>query len=401
MEKKIFRKLSCIALALAIAFSGSFFMPGDLQATQGSIAYATSVSDLTVKAKDYESISLSWDSVSNAKSYQVYRSTSRKGTYKKVASTRDLSYFDKKVEQNKTYYYKVKVLKKNGTSKFTSTKSGKINTVVSLSDIPSYSYEPYTEVNANIPSFSKRMIRASAYEKYAKLDSKGRCGAAISCISTELMPTEERGSIGMIKPSGWHTVRYDDLVDGKYLYNRCHLLGFQLTGENANERNLITGTRYLNVTGMLPFENEVANYIRETNNHVLYRVTPVFKENDLVCRGVQMEAYSIEDNGEGVSFNVYCYNVQPGVRIRYSDGESCREGESFPEKIKDTTSKVTTVKNNTSGSVTYVLNTNTKKFHKVYCSSVETIKPKNREDSTASRSQIISMGYDPCKRCNP
>ena len=154
-------------------------------------------------------------------------------------------------------------------------------------------------------------------------DLLGRCGPAEACVGQELMPTEERGAIGMVKPSGWHTVRYDGVVDGKYLYNRCHLIGYQLTGENANERNLITGTRYLNVEGMLPFENQVADYVEETGNHVLYRSTPVFKGLELVARGVQIEAWSVEDGGAGVCFNVYCYNVQPGVEIDYATGESC------------------------------------------------------------------------------
>ena len=191
----------------------------------------------------------------------------------------------------------------------------------SVADIPAFSDTPYIVINDNEPEFSDEMMVTKAYESYAELDSLGRCGAAVACIGTELMPTEERGSIGQVKPSGWQTVKYD-FVDGKYLYNRCHLIGFQLTGENANVRNLITGTRYMNTEGMLPFENMVADYIKETGNHVLYRVTPIFKDNELVARGVQMEARSMEDDGEGICFHVYVYNVQPGITIDYATGKS-------------------------------------------------------------------------------
>ena len=195
---------------------------------------------------------------------------------------------------------------------------------VTLDTLPDYDESPYVDLYHGQPSFTEEEKAGTAsWERYAELDLLGRCGPAEACIGRDLMPTEERGSIGMVKPSGWHTVRYDDVVDGKYLYNRCHLIGYQLSGENANERNLITGTRYLNVVGMLPFEDLVADYVQETGNHVLYRVTPIFKGLELVARGVQMEAYSVEDGGEGVCFNVYCYNVQPGVVIDYATGESC------------------------------------------------------------------------------
>lgn len=197
---------------------------------------------------------------------------------------------------------------------------------ISLSDIPEFSGEAYVEINNNNPEFSEEESEEEFYESYDNLDELGRCGTASANIGTELMPTEKRGSIGQVKPSGWHTVKYD-CVDGKYLYNRCHLIGYQLTAENANDKNLITGTRYLNVEGMLPFENMVADYIKETDNHVLYRVTPVFEGNNLVASGVQMEAKSVEDDGEGISFNVYCYNVQPGIEIDYASGESEYVGE--------------------------------------------------------------------------
>jgi len=195
---------------------------------------------------------------------------------------------------------------------------------VSLEDIPEWSGAAYVELEGGEPGFTKEDMTLEAFETYSELDYLGRCGVAYANICPELMPTEERGNIGSVKPSGWALAKYD-CVDGKYLYNRCHLIGFQLAGENANEKNLITGTRYLNVTGMLPFENDVADYVQRTDNHVLYRVTPVFVGAELVARGVQMEAYSVEDAGEGVCFNVFVYNVQPGVGIDYATGESWLE----------------------------------------------------------------------------
>lgn len=196
-----------------------------------------------------------------------------------------------------------------------------VGNVESLDSIPNYSGSQYITVNENQPYFSDEDRTTTSFESYGALDVLGRCGTAYACVSTDTMPTEKRGSIGQIKPTGWHTVKYD-CVDGKYLYNRCHLIGYQLTAENANEKNLITGTRYLNVDGMLPFENMVADYIKETDHHVLYRVTPIFDGNNLVASGVLMEAESVEDHGEGICFNVFCYNVQPGVTIDYATGES-------------------------------------------------------------------------------
>lgn len=202
-----------------------------------------------------------------------------------------------------------------------STDSVQTATSFSLDDIPEFSDSPYVTVNDNIPYFTENDLTTEAFETYSELDDLGRCGVAYANVCQELMPTEERGEIGQVKPTGWHTVKYD-FVSGKYLYNRCHLLGYQLTGENANEQNLITGTRYLNVEGMLPFENMVADYVEETDNHVLYRVTPIFQDDELVARGVLMEGLSVEDDGEGICFNVYCYNNQPGVIIDYATGES-------------------------------------------------------------------------------
>lgn len=199
--------------------------------------------------------------------------------------------------------------------------SDDVQTTVTLDEIPEYSGEPYIVLNDNKPEFSEDDLTEEAFETYSELDDLGRCGTAYANICMEIMPTEERGSIGQVRPTGWHTVKYDN-VDGKYLYNRCHLIGYQLAGENANEKNLITGTRYMNVEGMLPFEDMVADYVKETQNHVLYRVTPVFEEENLVASGVQMEAMSVEDNGEGILYNVYVYNVQPRIGIDYTTGES-------------------------------------------------------------------------------
>ena len=220
-----------------------------------------------------------------------------------------------------------------------------------------------------------------------------RCTTAFANIGKDIMPTEKRGAIGEVKPTGWQTAKYDS-VDGKYLYNRCHLIGYQLTGENANEKNLITGTRYLNVDGMLPFENMVADYIKETNNHVLYRVTPVFSGDNLVASGVQMEAKSVEDNGDGILFNVYCFNAQPGIAIDYATGDSHQDDSIVADASKSTTAAEANVQ-------TYVLNTNTKKFHKESCNSAKSMDASNKKIYTGSRQEIIDMGYEACGVCKP
>lgn len=193
---------------------------------------------------------------------------------------------------------------------------------IDAADLPEYAGKAYTEVNGNVPYFTKEELQTESFEYYSPLDALGRCGVCVASIGTDLMPTEERGEIGSVKPSGWNQVKYAGLVEGNYLYNRCHLIGYSLSGENSNEKNLITGTRFLNVEGMLPFESRVAAYVKETSNHVMYRVTPIFQGDDLLARGVLMEARSVEDDGAGISFCVYCYNVQPGVKIDYSDGAS-------------------------------------------------------------------------------
>ena len=280
----------------------------------------------------------------------------------------------------------------------------------SLSDVPAYSGKAYTSVNGNVPYFTAAELTTTSFETYSDLDTLGRCGVTYACIGQDLMPTEERGSIGMVKPTGWHTVRYDDLVDGKYLYNRCHLIGYQLTGENANTKNLITGTRYLNIEGMLPFENMVADYIQETNNHVLYRVTPIFEGNNLLANGVLMEGYSVEDKGAGVSYCVFAYNVQPGIEIDYATGESkladgAQQEEQKPATVTPAPSPEPEKQEPATGSeasqADYILNTNTKKFHYPTCSSVKDMKEKNKQEFFGTRDEAISNGYSPCGRCKP
>ena len=280
----------------------------------------------------------------------------------------------------------------------------------SLSDVPAYSGKAYTSVNGNVPYFTAAELTTTSFETYSDLDTLGRCGVTYACIGQDLMPTKERGSIGMVKPTGWHTVRYDDLVDGKYLYNRCHLIGYQLTGENANTQNLITGTRYLNIEGMLPFENMVADYIQETNNHVLYRVTPIFEGNNLLANGVLMEGYSVEDKGAGVSYCVFAYNVQPGIEIDYATGESKLADGAQHEEQKTATvtptpspepEKQEPVTGSEASQADYILNTNTKKFHYPTCSSVNDMKEKNKQEFFGTRDEAISNGYSPCGRCKP
>lgn len=265
-------------------------------------------------------------------------------------------------------------------------------TAASLDNIPAFSGEPYVVIDDNQPSFTASELTTSSFESYAPLDSLGRCGVAYACISTDLMPAdgEKRGSISEIKPSGWVTAKYD-FVDGKYLYNRCHLIGWQLTAENANRSNLITGTRYMNVDGMLPFENMVADYIKETGSHVMYRVTPVFSGDDLVAQGVQMEAYSVEDDGDGICFNVFCYNVQPGVTIDYADGTN-----HLSDKDAQTDSSSTSTD---TASTHYVLNTSSKKYHDPSCSAVGKMSEKNRRDFTGTQAELEKEGYTPHTSC--
>lgn len=259
-------------------------------------------------------------------------------------------------------------------------------TKISLENIPEYDGEAYVEINENIPFFTPEEMTTKSYETFSELDELERCGVVHASIGKDLMPTEDRESISYIKPTGWQVSKYEG-IDGAYLYNRCHLIGFQLTGENANERNLITGTRYMNVQGMLPFENEVANYVETTDNHVMYRVTPIFEGDNLLASGVLMEAKSVEDNGDGVMFNVYCYNVQPGIEIDYATGANY--------KIE------TAEENNTGEKMEYILNTNSKKFHLQSCDGVNQMSEKNKKSFTGYKSELISQGYEACGSCNP
>ncbi len=303
------------------------------------------------------------------------------------------------------------------------------NSYVSLDAIPAYDGKAYVAVNNNEPFFTDSDMTTTAFENYSDLDSLGRCGVAYANICKDIMPTEERGKIGMIKPSGWHTVKYDVIKD-RYLYNCCHLIGYQLAGENANPKNLITGTRYLNVEGMLPFENLVADYVNNTGNHVLYRVTPMFSGSNLVANGVLIEAKSVEDNGGGILFNVYCYNVQPGVGINYENGDSWLDG-TTPQKQSAQTdtpknegsqssagsgagesgSSGSTTGSASSGSdssaaensaadssnsETMVHITATgKKYHRAGCRTLK------KSDTEVTLDEAKSMGLSPCGICNP
>jgi len=293
----------------------------------------------------------------------------------------------------------------------------------SLASIPAYSGTPYYEINGNKPDFTdKEKESKEAFENYSELDALGRCGPAFANLCRELMPEEERNAIGQIRPSGWHTVKYNDLIDGNYLYNRCHLIAYSLAGENANEKNLITGTRYLNVEGMQEFENSVRDYILQSGNHVLYRVTPDFENDNLVASGVEMEAWSVEDSGKGICFHVYCYNVQPGIKIDYATGDSWRiEGETqteadssdsglvpgsgtvidIGEETQDDHADDRSSSGNSFESIeqSYILNTNSRKIHLPDCKSVKDMKEKNKKQVTDSLDNLKNQGYKPCQRC--
>lgn len=267
--------------------------------------------------------------------------------------------------------------------------------------IPAYSGDPWVDVNDGIPYFNDGNKVTDAFEIYADLDELGRCGQAYANICLELMPTEERGQIGQVKPSGWHTVKYPEQIKDLYLYNRCHLVGFQMAGENANEKNLVTGTRYLNIEGMLPFENEIAEHVHETEHHVLYRVTPIFISDDLVCKGVEMEAMCVEDdgktNGFGVQFHVFAYNVQPGIVIDYATGDSWTDGDgttaSEPAGMRQAETDEDVRE--------YAININSGKFHLPECGSIEKANPGNIRYQACTKEELIEDGYSPCGACRP
>ena len=262
-----------------------------------------------------------------------------------------------------------------------------------LANVPAFSGSPYVIIDENKPSFTDDEITTRAYEFYSELDLLGRCGMVEACCGKELMPgkDEDRESISSVTPSGWVQAQYS-FVDGTYLYNRCHLIGWQLTAENANEKNLIAGTRYLNIEGMLPFENLIADYIKETGNHVMYRVTPIYKGNDLLPSGVHMEGYSVEDNGAGISFNVYCYNVQPGVTIDYATGRSSENGTPILPEVEESTHA-----EEYKGS--YVLNTKSKKIHRADCTYAASISEDNRQEFSGDISTLTEDGYTCCGTC--
>lgn len=271
---------------------------------------------------------------------------------------------------------------------------------------------PWVDINGGTPFFNLENYNGESFEYYSPLDAYGRCGTAFACVGTDIMPTEPRGEIGSVRPSGWHLVKYNGIVDGNYLYNRCHLIAFQLAGENANPENLITGTRYLNIQGMLPFENKTADYVKSGAGHVLYRVTPVFTGNNLLADGVLMEGESLEDAGASIRFCVFCYNAQPGITIDYATGDSSlQEGYTEDTTAAETTaapaettapaSPATTAAQSREETQSYVLNTNTMKFHRPDCRAVSRMKPENRQDYTGTRESLISQGYSPCGICHP
>lgn len=271
--------------------------------------------------------------------------------------------------------------------------------IISLDDIPAYSDSPYVEINGNEPFFEDDEITDEAYESYSDLDALGRCGVAMACLGLELAPTEEREDIGSVTPSGWEYGGSSNNreYDFGYLYNRCHLIGFQLAGENANEKNLITGTRYMNVEGMFPFEDRVDDYIETTENHVMYRVTPIYDGYDYLAQGVLMEAYSVEDEGDGVEFCVFVYNVQPGIEINYFTGQN--------RKVGDTTTSINPddIPGSQGGNIdiTFIVNKSSKKFHRPDASCINGMKEENKEVSQKTRQELIDGGYAPCKTCDP
>ena len=298
--------------------------------------------------------------------------------------------------------------------------------------IPVYNGDELVPINNNVPDFTEEEIGTDEFYEFSELDELGRAGCAWGCIGPSMLATEERGSIGMIRPSGWHTVKYD-FVDGLYLYNRCHLIAYSLCGVNADERNLITGTRYLNIEGMLGIENRVYWYVKDTGNHVLYRVTPRYIGSDLLAVGVQMEAYSVEDRGKRLSLNMFCFNVQPGVLIDYKTGDNwldpnyetsrsiltdsdsetvgARSHEESPSDTQDPASITPSGEKDTNSKenepyvpdekVTYIINMNTGRFHLPGCQSVQDMKDKNRKEFFGTREELMEAGYKPCGRCNP
>ena len=287
---------------------------------------------------------------------------------------------------------------------------------ITFEDLPEYIGEDFAILHDNIPEFTLWQLKTEAFVSFSPLDALGRTGPGFACLGKEMLPQESRGSIGSIQPSGWQTVRYDDLIADKYLYNRCHVIAFALCGDNATPENLFTGTRYLNITLMTQLENSVSQYIQGTGNHVLYRVTPIYQGQNLVASGVQMEGYSIEDHGQTICFNVFVYNIQPGVLIDYETGDSRRDpdyvvpppspAESHAPAEEETETLLFSTEDVEAEapartSITYVLNTNTMRFHFPYCSSVNSMSERNRQDFTGTREEALALGYQSCRLCNP
>lgn len=413
-KKSIFRKQQKKKASMKIlkpCIIGLVFIFGVLMASEKSTTEKTEIAS-TIEEATVESVEETTEVVTE----DVIPETETAETIETTEQTKEETEEAEKTEKTEEKSTETALVTSN-TAPVSSTPE------VSVSDVAAYSGKAYEEVNGNIPYFTDSELVTTAFETYSNLDSLGRCGVAYANICKEIMPTEERGAIGSVKPTGWQTIKYDN-VDGKYLYNRCHLIGFQLAGENANNKNLITGTRYMNVDGMLPFENMVADYVKETNNHVLYRVTPVFDGNNLVASGVLMEAKSVEDNGDGILFNVYCYNNQPGIVINYADGSSQSDGtnataststDSGSSTKKDTSkdsssqSAVTTpstsgssqsnpsvtvpAQEEPSGDLVWVPTNGGKKYHsKSSCSGM-------KEPMQVTKETAEANGYTPCGRC--
>ncbi len=273
-------------------------------------------------------------------------------------------------------------------------------------ELPEYGNDKRVTLNSSKPCFTLEERAADEYLVFSELDELGRCGPAFACIGSSMLPTEKRGEIGMVKPAGWQTARYD-FIDGGYLYNRCHLIAYELCGVNADERNLITGTRYMNVEGMLSIENRVYEYVRTTGNHVCYRVTPRYEGSCLVAAGVEMEAFSVEDKGKGICLHCFCFNVQPGVEIDYQTGENrlSQEGlESMVQSAADSSGQSESESSavyTPSENATYILNTNSMRFHLPDCQSVQDMSEKNRREYFGTREELIAQGYIPCGACKP
>lgn len=331
---------------------------------------------------------------------------------------------------NKDFYKRIKALYKTAVFAAVSIVAMLISmtayaalpaSTLKAEDVPAYSESPYVEIAGNVPEFALSDLVTEEYVSFGALDSLGRTTGSSACLGPGTIPKVERAAIGTeIRPSGFQLDKYPDLIESPaFLYNRCHVIGYQLCGDNGSPQNLFTGTRYLNVTGMLPFESQIASCIGGTGYHIIYRATPIYRGNNLVADGIQLEAYSVEDSGKFVKFNVFVYNVQPGVVIDYATGKnqadpnytsaaSAAASSSFiplDTKESPTEAAVATRSQEAPAADTvtadYILNTNTKKFHYPWCSSVSDMKEQNKKAFNGSRDEAINAGYVPCKRCNP